>query len=97
MRLHDVVIRPIITEKSMTLAGKDQYTFAVARNATKEQVKEAVEKIFKVTVMRVGVMVVKGGSIKTGLKRVEVTKQPWKKAVVTVKKGDKIGIFEIGA
>lgn len=97
MRVHDVVIRPIITEKSMGLAGKDKYTFAVAKSATKEQVKEAVEKLFKVTVMSVATMVAKGGSIRTGLKRVELKNQPWKKAIVTVKKGDKIGVFEIGA
>ena len=97
MRVHDVVIRPIITEKSMTLAGKDKYTFAVAKSANKEQIKEAVEKLFKVTVMSVATMVAKGGSIRTGMKRVEVTKQPWKKAIVTVKKGEKIGVFEIGA
>ena len=97
MRVHDVVIRPIITEKSMTLAGKDKYTFAVAKSANKEQIKEAVEKLFKVIVMSVATIVEKGGSIRTGMKRVEVTKQPWKKAIVTVKKGEKIGVFEIGA
>lgn len=97
MNSQDIIIRPVITEKSIALAGKDKYTFLVARAAKKDEIQKAVQDVFNVTVVSVASMVSKGGSIRTGMKRVEVTKQPAKKAIVTVKKGDKIGIFEVGA
>lgn len=95
--MQDIVIKPIITEKSMAQANTGRYTFRVAKSATKETIKKAVEVLFKVTVLHVATMTKKGGTTRTGARRVETTRKPWKKAIVHVKEGQKIAAFEIGA
>lgn len=95
MNVHDSIIRPIITEKSMHDAGKHTFSFVVAGQATKKDVKEAVEKLFSVNVVKVATNTLKGGTVRTGMKRMEVAKQPTKKAFVTLKEGQKIDAFEI--
>lgn len=97
MIVNSIIIRPIITEKSMRDAQKNIYSFVVARQATKKEITVAVEKFFNVNVVNVATSVLKGGSIRTGMKRVEVRNQPVKKAFVEVKEGQKIDVFEIGA
>ena len=74
------------------LQAQGQYAFEVAEAANKHQVKQAVEKAFKVKVTAVNVMTVPGRTRRVG--RRQVLTQPWKKAVVTLKSGDKIGFFE---
>jgi len=89
-----IIIRPIITEKSMHGAQKHTFSFVVAGRATKKDVKKAVEKLFSVTVVKVATNMLKGGSIRTGRKRIEIKNQPTKKAFVTLKQGQKIAVFE---
>ena len=92
MNLYEVLRRPVITEKNTTLQPLGKYAFEVAREANKPQVKQAVEKAFKVKVLGVNVMMVSGKTRRVG--RRQVLTQPWKKAIVTLKPGDKIEFFE---
>jgi len=92
MRLYEVLNRPLITEKGTALQAAGKYTFEVGRRANKNQIKQAVEKAFKVKVTAVNVITVPGRKQRVG--RREVMKQPWKKAIVTLKPGDKIELFE---
>jgi large subunit ribosomal protein L23 len=92
LHLHEVLRRPLITEKATSLKEKDKYAFEVARKATESQIKEAVELAFKVKVNKVNVMTVPGKTRKFG--RRQVTGSPWKKAVVTLAPGHKITFFE---
>lgn len=80
----------------MALAGENKYTFAVARDASKGNIKQAVEKLFGVTVSDVQTANIRGKEIRTGRKRWPHRRSDWKKAVVTVSAGDKIEIFESG-
>lgn len=92
MNLYEVLRRPLVTEKNTALQAQGKYAFEVAKEANKQQVKQAVEKAFNVKVTAVNVMLVSGGRRKVG--RREVISSTWKKAVVTLKPGDKIQIFE---
>jgi large subunit ribosomal protein L23 len=89
----DIIIRPLITEKSTDLREKaNQIVFEVAKNAGKLEIKKAVETLFKVKVIDVHTISVKGKKRRVG-KHIGV-KSDWKKAVVKLKEGDTISIFE---
>lgn len=75
-------------------AGK--YSFVVAISASKTAIKQAIEDLFKVNVTKVQTSIVKGRQKRNGPRRIEVTESAWKKALVKLKKGEKIGIFEPG-
>jgi len=92
MNLHDVIVRPLITEKGTDLQAQDKYLFQIARTANKLQVKEAVEKAFNVHVMDVNVITVPGRMKRRGRRMVATT--AWKKAVVSIKPGENIAYFE---
>ncbi|MBO8126522.1 MAG: 50S ribosomal protein L23 [Firmicutes bacterium] len=93
MDLHDVIKKPVVTEKSnLLIADENKYTFMVDKRATKPQIKEAVEKIFKVKVVDVKTANMTGKKVRRGL--VIGKKSDWKKAVVTLADGDRIDIFE---
>jgi len=92
MHTYDVLRRPLVTEKSTVLAERNKYCFEVARDANKTQIKEAVEKAFKVKVVSVNVMTVPGKMRRAGRQRGMTS--PWKKALVTVEEGNKIELFE---
>lgn len=92
MQLFDVIRRPLVTEKNTALQSRGKYAFEVDKDSNKEQVKEAVEKAFKVSVTAVNMMTVRGREKRVGRKK--VAPSSWKKAVVTLKSGDKIQIFE---
>src|SRR5260221_343114 len=96
MDLHSVIIKPIITEKSMQDAEKGKFTFAVLKSANKDVIKLAIEKAFEVKVIKVATSIVKGRSHRTGNKRIEIKQSPWKKATVALKQGQKIGLFDVG-
>lgn len=92
MEARDVIIAPLITEKSMSGAAHEQYTFEVNSRATKTQIRDAVEEIFKVTVLKVNTVNV-GGKLKNFARRGVRTsgkQADWKKAIVTLKPGQKI-------
>ena len=92
MQLHDVLIRPVITEKSTVLMGEGKYTFRVPLNATKIQVRQAVEKIFNVKVEKVATIRVLGKVKRMG--RTQGKRSDYKKAIVTLKAGESIEFFE---
>jgi large subunit ribosomal protein L23 len=91
--LQQILKRPIVTEKSML--EKDSFnrlTFEVDRRANKLQIKDAVEKMFKVDVLEVHTLNMKGKSKRVG--RHLTRTSDWKKAVVTVKPGQRVEFFE---
>lgn len=92
MNLHDVIISPVVTEKTEEIksAGKNQnrYTFKIQMKANKELVRQALHKIYKVDAVRINTMVVPGKKKRFGQ---QPTKSPvWKKAMVTLAPGQKI-------
>lgn len=92
MNVHQVLIRPTITEKSTILQESGKYTFHVAPKANKVQVKEAVENSFDVTVIDVNITKVHGKRKRYGAR---ISKKPdTKKAVVTLAEGDRINLIE---
>ena len=88
-----VLLRPVISEKSTLEAERNNYTFAVARDSNKFQVKAAVESEFKVTVLDVRIVNVKPKQKRRGRRTMGMV-PGWKKAVVTIAPGDKIELFE---
>ena len=91
--LHDVLLRPVISEKSTLETERNNYTFAVARDANKFLIKAAVETEFKVKVLDVRVVSVRPKQKRRG-RRTMGTVPGWKKAIVTIAPGDKIELFE---
>jgi large subunit ribosomal protein L23 len=91
--VHDILIRPVISEKSVAETERNNYTFAVARDANKFQIKAAVEAEFKVDVLGVRVMTVKPKEKSRG-RRTKGMVPGWRKAVVTIAAGQKIELFE---
>ena len=94
MSLHpnEILIAPVVSEKSYSLINDNKYTFKVHKDAHKTQVRQAVEELFEVKVERVNILKVQPKPKRRGLNR--GTKPGWKKAVVHLKAGDKIEIFE---
>ena len=93
---HEVIVRPIISEKSMDESARGKYTFEVHRDASKVQVKSAVEELFKVHVTGVNVLTTKAREKRRGTKRGRIVgwTTPWRKAIVTLAAGQKIEFFE---
>lgn len=93
---YEVLRRPLVTEKSSYQSGKlNQYSFIVADNVTRTQVKDAIETIYDVTVVRVNVINVpakRGRRLRS--RRLLVRKAAYKKAVVTLAEGQTLQIFE---
>lgn len=90
-----VLIKPIITEKSMDQAGRGRFTFAVEKIATKANIKKAVEAQFKVNVVSVQTLIMKGKKRRAGKKRTVHTLAPAKKAIVRLVAGQRIDMFEV--
>ncbi|HOJ43579.1 MAG TPA: 50S ribosomal protein L23 [Syntrophorhabdaceae bacterium] len=93
MNEYDIILRPIITEKSTFLKETgNQYVFEVHRDANKIEIKKAVEKLFKVKVLSVQVIMMEGKKKRLG--RFLGKRSDWKKAIVKLSPKDKIPIFE---
>ena len=92
MEARDILIRPIVPEKSTALMEQGKYTFRVPLAATKIQIRQAVEQIFKVKVQAVNTMRYEGKLKRMG--RTQGRRSDWKKAVVTLKPGEAIELFE---
>ncbi len=94
----DVIIKPVVSEKSYALLDDGVYTFVVHPDANKIQIREAVEQLFNVRVKAVNTMNVKGSSrsraIRRGRSRISGQERAWKKAVVTLFPGQRIHVFE---
>jgi large subunit ribosomal protein L23 len=92
MEPHQIIIRPLITEKNTNLMQLNKYCFEVDRSATKPQIKVAIEAIFNVSVKKVNTMNVRGKFKRRG--RTGGYTADWKKAIVTLAEGSRIDLFE---
>jgi len=91
--IYQVIKKPLITEKANILKEKDnKIAFVVAPEANKAEIKEAVERLLKVKVLKVNVATMKGKPRRIG--RTSGKRADWKKAVVTLRAGDRIEFFE---
>lgn len=89
---YDIILRPVITERSLELVNENKYTFFVHPKANKSQIKEAVEEIFNVKVKKVHTLHTHGKLRRQG-RIIGYTKNR-KKAIVTLQQGHKIELFE---
>ncbi len=87
-----IIIRPIVSEKSYVLATVGKYTFRVHEDAHKTQIRQAVEELFDVKVLDVRTMSVKGKPKRRGFSKGH--RRSWRKAIVQVREGDSIPIFQ---
>jgi large subunit ribosomal protein L23 len=92
MNPHQIIIRPLITEKNTNHMQFNKYSFEVDRNANKIQIRQAIETIFSVRVTAVHTMNVRGKLRRRG--RDFGYAADWKKAIVTLAEGDRIELFE---
>ena len=95
----EIIIRPVISEKSIDESGRGKYTFAVHDKANKIQIKAAIEELYKkeqVTVVSVNVLTSKAKEKRRGTRRGQIVGHTtaWRKAVVTLAPGQKIEFFE---
>ena len=88
----EVLLAPVVSEKSYSLIEDNKYSFKVHSKAHKTQIRQAVEELFDVTVLGVNVVTVKSKPKRRGFHR--GTRPGWKKAIVELREGDKIDIFE---
>lgn len=91
----NIIIAPVISEKSTKGIQDGKFTFKVEKTATKKEIKKAIENQFKVNVLKVKTSIVKGRKSRVGARRIEVAQSSFKKAIVSLKKGQKIDIFEV--
>lgn len=90
--VYDVIIKPIVTEASMAGMEDNKYTFKVLKDVNKTEIKQAIEEIFNVDVVKVNTLIVKGKVKRLGKNQ---GKRPdWKKAIVTLAPGSQIELFE---
>lgn len=98
LRVEDVIRRPLITEKNTWLMEQGQYSFEVATDANKIQIREAVEQTFNVRVKAVNTLVVKAKAksraVRRGRTRIRGHEAAWKKAIVTLYPDQRIDVFE---
>ena len=91
--LHATIVAPVVTEKSSAAYGaRKEYAFRVHLDATKPHIKAAIESLFKVSVTAVRTLVVRARPRTYG--RYQGRRPSWKKAIVTLKEGDAIEVFE---
>lgn len=88
----DILIQPIISEKTVMMQGESKYVFKVHSHANRNEIKKAVENKFNVNVVKINTIKVPAKPKKLG--RYEGLKSPWKKAVVTLTPGETIKGFE---
>ncbi len=92
MNAHQIIIRPLITEKNTNLMALNKYSFEVNGSANKLQIKQAIEEVFSVTVTAVHTMNVRGKLRRRGNRY--GYSADWKKAIVTLAEGNRIELFE---
>jgi large subunit ribosomal protein L23 len=90
--LYDIIKGPVITEKATILREGRKVVFKVAKSATKKEIKDAVEKLFKVKVENVRTVILPGKWKRIG--RSIGRTNSWKKAIVTLKEGEKLDFIE---
>ena len=92
MEARDIIIKPVVTEKSIGMMENNKYVFKVALKANKIEIKKAIEEIFKVKVVGVNTVRINGKMKRMG--RYEGKTSDYKKAIVQLAEGDSIEIFE---
>lgn len=92
--MQDVILSPVITEKSMQLVKAGKYTFRVAKMSDKKKIKKALKDKFNVDVVKISTMIVKPE--RKSVQRREFILSAYKKAIIKIKEGQKIDLFEIG-
>ncbi len=95
MNASEIILKPIVTEKSLMDASRGEYTFEVYSKANKHQIAKAVAELFKVDVKGVSTRVVKNRTRRVMRHREMTTLRSFKKATVKVGKEQKIDIFEV--
>ena len=90
----DVIIRPVVSEKSYGLLEENVYTFEVATSASKPEIRDAIEKIFDVSVLKVNTLNRKGKRKRNRRTGGFGTRAAQKRAIVTLAEGDSIDLFE---
>lgn len=89
---HKTIVRPLVTEKMASEAAKNKYGFLVNRQATKKEIKQAVEELYKVKPIAVNVVNMQGKTVKRG--RIAGKRSDFKKAIVTIAPGQSITVHE---
>ena len=92
MNHNDIIIRPVLSEKSTDLAQANKYVFRVPRKASKHMIGKAIKEIFNVTPVKINVMKVRGRRKRVRYQYGFTTS--WKKAIVTLNQSEKIELFE---
>lgn len=95
-QVYSVVKRPLITEKSMMLAQRGWYTFAVSPSARKETIAKEIGRLYTVQVREITTVRRVGKLRRSGKKMLQVKRPDWKKAMVKLAKGQRIPVFEAG-
>ncbi|MCJ7825988.1 50S ribosomal protein L23 [Patescibacteria group bacterium] len=90
------VIKPLITEKTMHMAGGGWYTFQADCKANKNEIRKEIEKLYGVSVLSIRTSLMHGKVRRVGRKGLSVTKSDWKKVSVKLKAGQTIDAFQIG-
>jgi large subunit ribosomal protein L23 len=90
-----MLIKPIITEKSIKEAEGGRYSFVTATSTTKPEIKHWVEKLFGVNVVKVQTSIRHGKVYRSGRRQIFKKRSDWKKATITTKNGQKIKLFEM--
>jgi len=88
----DIIMKPVVSEKSTSLMEQNKYTFIVANGANKLEIKKAIEDLFHVKVLKVNTLKIRGKLRRVGRFHGKTAER--KKAIVTLKPGDKIQVFE---
>jgi len=93
MNNYNIIVRPVVTEKAnKALMASNKVTFEVNPDANKSEIKKAIETLFKVKVLKVNTVTLPGKVRRFGAK--ESRQSNWKKAIATLKAGEKIALFE---
>jgi large subunit ribosomal protein L23 len=87
-----VLLSPVVTEKATTHVSENKYEFEVASDTNKVEIKKAIKNVYGFNPVAVNIIIVRGKKTSSG--RVQGKRSNWKKAIVTLKKGDKIEIYE---
>ncbi|MDD3285738.1 MAG: 50S ribosomal protein L23 [Patescibacteria group bacterium] len=87
-----VLVKPLITEKATELSAHNQYAFVISRAANKIEVAKAIQAVYGVKALSVNIISMKGKAVTRG--RIKGQRKDWKKAIVTLKKGESIKIYE---
>jgi large subunit ribosomal protein L23 len=94
MNLNQLLLEPIVTERSLDQGKLNRFTFRVDRRSTKHQIREAVERQFGVHVVKVWTLSNKGTQKRTGKRRLPKLSPTVKKAIVAIKSGESIAVFD---